>query len=84
MTILQLLLVNRVWDLVCGKRTRPNPTPTLVFGGGVTNHDAIDIANGKIDDSEDAYNEAACLIAESISDSEMLSIPSVLEDPIAI
>ena len=26
-----LLLVNRVWDLVSGKRIRPNPPPALVF-----------------------------------------------------
>ena len=78
-----VLLVNRVWDLVSGKRTRPNPVPALVFGEGVTNQDAIDAATKKIDDFEDAYNKAACLIAESISDTEILSVTSVLEDPVA-
>ena len=78
-----LLLVNRVWDLVSGKRTRPNPAPALVFGEGGTNQDAIDVANKKIDDFEDAYNKAACLIAESISDAEILSVTTVLEDPVA-
>ena len=34
-------------------------------------------------DFDDAYNKATCLIAESISDSEILLVTSVLEDPIA-
>ena len=80
-----LLLVNRVWDLVPGKRTRPNPAPAAIvaFGAGNSNQDAIDAANKKPDDFDDAYNKAACLIAESISGSEILSVTSVLEDPVA-
>ena len=78
-----LLLVNRVWDLVSGKRIRPNPPPALVFGEGVTNQAAIDEATKRLDDFEDAYNKAACLIAESISDAEILSVTTVLEDPVA-
>ena len=78
-----VLLVNRVWDVVSGRRTRPNPAPALVFGEGVTNQPAIDAAIKRLDDFEDAYNKAACLIAESISDTEILSVTAVLEDPVA-
>ena len=68
-----VLLVNRVWDVVSGRCTRPNPAPALVFGEGVTNQPAIDAAIKRSDDFEDAYNKAACLIAESISDTEIRS-----------
>ena len=80
-----LLLVNRVWDLVLGKRIRSNPAPAAIvaFGARNTNQDAIDTANKKLDDFEDAYNKAACLIAEPITDSEILSVTSVMEDPVA-
>ena len=37
-----LLPVHIVWDLVSGRRTRPNPVPALVFGEGVINQAAID------------------------------------------
>ena len=78
-----LLLVNRVWDLVSSKRTRLNPAPALVFGEGVTDQAAIDEATKRLDDFEDAYNKAACLITESISNAENLSVTTVLEDPVA-
>ena len=79
-----LLLVNRVWDLVSGKRVRPNPAPAeIVAAAGIVNQANIDSANKKLDDFEDAYNEAAWLITESISDSEIYSVHSVLEDPVA-
>ena len=78
--------MNRVWDLVSGKRTRPNPAPAAIiaFGTGNSNQDAIDAANKKLDDFDDAYNKAACLLAESISDSEILSVTSVLEDHVGV
>ena len=50
---------------------------------GVTNQAAIDEATKRLDDFEDAYNKAACLNAESISDAEILSVTTVLEDPVA-
>ena len=78
-----VLLVNRVWDLVSDRRTRPNPALALVFEEGVTNQPAIVAAIKRLDDFEDAYNKAACLIAESIADTEILSVTAVLEDPIA-
>ena len=73
------LLVHRVWDLVSGKRMHPNPAPALVFGEGVTQQDAIDAANKRIDDFEEANNKPACLIVESISDSKILSVKSMLD-----
>ena len=80
-----LLLLNRVWDLVLGKRIRPNPAlaENVAFGAGFTNQAAIDTANKKLDDFEDAYNKATCLIAETFSDSEILLGTSVLEDRVA-
>ena len=80
-----MLLVNRAWDLVSGKRIRLNSAPAenVAFGAGITNQAAIDTANKKLDDFEDAYNKSACLIAESISDSKTLSVTSALEDPVA-
>ena len=77
-----LLLVNRVWDLVPSRRTRPNPAHALVFGEGVTNRPTIDAAIKRLGDFEDAYNKAACLIVESILDTEIRSVTAVLEDPV--
>ena len=81
----QLLLANEVWDLVSGKRTRPNAISDHVgiFGSPPTNQAAIDSANQKLDDSEDACKRAVCLIFESILDAEILSVSTVLEDPVA-
>ena len=80
-----LLLVNRFWDLVSGKRTRPNPAPAAIGAFGIdSNQLAIDAANKKLDDFDDTYNKAACLLVESISDSEIISVTSVLEDPVAV
>ena len=80
-----LLLVNRVWDLVSGTRRRPNraPDPVIVFGEAHANQAAINAANEKLDAFEDAYLKAACLIADSISDTEILSVTAVLHDPVA-
>ena len=78
-----MLLVNRVWDVVSGRRTRPILARALVFEEGVTNQPAIDAAIKRLDDFEDAYKKTACLITESISDTEILSVTAVLEDPVA-
>ena len=81
----QLLLANRVWDLVSGKRARPNAAPEeeVSLETGVTNQAEIDLANKKLDDFEEACNTAACLISMSISDEEILCVASILEDPVA-
>ena len=81
----QLLIAHRVWDLVSGKRVRPNaaPEPVGTLGAPPTNQTEIEAANTKMDEFEDACNKAACLISESISDAEILFVASVLEDPVA-
>ena len=80
-----LLLDYHVWDLVSGTRIRPDP-PTkarIVFGEAHENQAAIDAANDNVEDFEDAYMIAACLIAISISDSEIWTVRPVLENPVA-
>ena len=42
------------------------------------------IAADKFDAYEDDFNKAACLLVESISDPQLLSVTTVLHDPIAI
>ena len=79
-----LLLVNRVWDLVFGKCVRPDAAPQQIKNETrISNQAIIDAANNKLDDFEDAYNKATCLITECISDSQIYSVHSVLEDPVA-
>ena len=43
----------------------------------------ITATNKKITEFEDAYLRASCLIAASISDTEILAVTDVLEDPVA-
>ena len=52
----EMLLANRVWDLVLGKRTRPSPAPAAIvaFGTGNSKQVVIDAANKKLDDFDDA------------------------------
>lgn len=78
-----ILLVNKVWD-VAGTRRRPNPAPDLVivFGEAYANQAAIDAANEEVDAFEDAYLKAAFVIADSIPDTEILSVTAVLLDPV--
>ena len=78
----QLLLAHRVWDLVSGKRIRPNaaPEPVGTFGAPPTNQAEIEAANTKLDEFEDACNKAACLISESISHAKIMFVAGVLED----
>ena len=54
-----------------------------MFGEAHTNQAAINEANEKLDAFEDAYHKAACLIADSISDTKTLSVTAVLHDPVA-
>ena len=80
-----MLLVNRVWDLVTGTRIRPDPAPAavVVAGAAHANQAEITAANKKITDFEDAYLRASCLIAASISNTEILAVTDVLDDPVA-
>ena len=81
----QLLLAHRLWDLVSGKRIRPNaaPEPVGTFGVPLANQAEIEVANAKLDEFEDACNRATCFISESISDAKILSVANVLEDLVA-
>ena len=61
----EMLLVNRVWDLVTGIRIRPDPTPAtvVVAGAAHANQAEITAANKEIAAFEDVYMRASCLIA---------------------
>ena len=74
-----VLLVNRVWDLVTGTRTRPDPAlaAIVVAGAAHANQAEITAANKSITEFEDAYLRASCLIAASISDTEILAFTDV-------
>ena len=48
------------------------------------NQAAIDAANKKIDDYEEDFHKAAYFLVDSISDSELFSVTTVLDDPVAI
>ena len=79
-----VLLVNRVWDLVMGTRDCPDPAPAavVVAGAAHANQAEITAANKEITKFEDAYLRASYLIAASISDTEILAVTDVLEDPV--
>ena len=79
-----LVLDYRVWDLVSGTRVRPDPPPKarIVFGEAHENQAAIDAANDNLEDFEDAYITAACLIGVSISDPVICIVSPVLENPV--
>ena len=75
---------NRVWDLVSGKRVRPNPSLAEMHdAAGIVNQANIDSINKKLDDFEDVYNKALCLITKSIFDSKIYSVDYVVEDLVA-
>ena len=78
-----MLLVNRVWDLVTGTRVRPNPAPDplVVAGAAHANQAEITAANRELTAFEDAYMRASCLIAAAISDSEILAVSDVIDNP---
>ena len=77
----------QAWDLVSERRLRP--ARPLAHSRDEEDPSPADIATAKIDaDKYDAYeedfNKAACLLVESISDSRLLAVTFVLDDPIAI
>lgn len=76
--------MNKVWDLVSGKRIRPAQAPALVFGEGISNQVTIDAANNKINDYDEDFQKAAFFLVDAISDSELLSVTTVTDDPITI
>ena len=82
-----ILLVNKVWDIVNEDRVRPPQPKVHELGVEVATPEAIEaatIAADKYDRYIDDYTRAACLLAESISDTELVAITTVLDDPIAI
>ena len=67
-----------------GHTTSSDPTPAaiVVAGAAHANQAEITAANKKITDFEDAYLRASCLIAAAISDTEILAVTDVLDDPV--
>ena len=68
-----------------GTRVRPNPAPTavVVAGAAHANQAEITAANKEIAAFEDAYMRAPCLIAATISDTEILAVSDVIDNPTA-
>ena len=80
-------MVNKVWDIVNEQRIRPPRPAVHELGVEVANPEAIaaaTIAADKYDRYLEDYTRAACLLAESISDTELVAITTVLDDPVAI
>ena len=59
------------------------PTAVVVAGAAHANQAEKTASNKKIADFEDAYLRASCLIAAAISDTEILAVTDVLDDPVA-
>ena len=67
-----------------GTRVRPDPDPAVVVAGAAhANQAEITETNKKITKFEDAYLRASCLIAAAISNTEVLAVTDVIEDPVA-
>ena len=70
-------MVNKVWDIVTEQRIRP-PRPRVHELG-------VEVATAdKYDRYLEDYTKIACLLAESISDTELVAITTDLDDPVAI
>ena len=74
-----VLIVNEVWDLVNGNRIRPPSPPDLILGAS-GNRQIVDEATKNSADFQKASNRACCFLTDSISDSIIMSVPSVLTD----
>ena len=79
-----LLLFNEVWDLVTSTCVRPDPAPAaiVVADAAHANQAAITAVTKEIRDFEKAYVKASCIIAAAISDTEILAVNEVLENPV--
>ena len=80
-------MVNKVWDIVNEQRIRPPRPAVHKLGVEVATPEAIAAATitaDKYDKYLEDYTRAACLLAESISDTKLVAITTVLDDPIAI
>ena len=81
--------MNKVWDLVSERRCCPARPRAYSRHENEENLSPKDIATDKIaadkyDAYEEDFNKATCLLVESISDSQLIAVASVLDDPIAI
>ena len=80
-------MVNKVWDIVNEDRIKPPQPDVHELGEEVATPEAIAAATtaaDKYDKYLEDYTRAACILAESISDAELVAITTVLDDPIAI
>ena len=78
------LNIHKVWDVVNGTRLCPI-VPTEIYnpeGTVVTNQAAINNAEQRVQSYTDAFNKAAGIIAETISDSQIYVVRSTLGNPI--
>ena len=82
-----ILMVNKVWDIVNEQRVRSSRPAVHELGVEVASPEAIAaaiIAANKYDKYLEDYTKAACLLAEPISDTELVAITTDLDDPVAI
>ena len=79
------LLVAKLWDLVSGVRVTPIIPAVIsnVANTAIANQASVDTATAALDNYNDAYNAAASLIFNTISDAQMYYVRSVIEDPVA-
>ena len=80
-------MVNKVWDIVNEDRIRPPRLAVYELGVEVATPEAIAAASAATDKYDrylEDYTKAACLLAESISNTEVVAITTVLDDPVAI
>lgn len=80
-----VFMVNKVWDIVKGTRLCPPPPPVLRLATSSENGNEalVNAALQSIDDFENATCRAACLLQESISDTILYSVTSIIDDPAA-
>ena len=80
-----VFIVNNVWGIVEGTKTLPPPPPVLRLATSTAggNEILVDETNKQILDFQAGENRAVVLLAESISDSILLSVTSILSDPAA-
>ena len=80
-------MVNKVWDIVNEDRIKPPRSEVHELGEEVATPEAIAAAitaADKYDRYLEDYTRAAYLLAELISDAELVAITTVLDDPVAI
>ena len=82
-----ILMINKIWDIVNEDRIKPPRPEVHELGEEAATPEAIAAAitvADKYDRYLEDYTRAACLLAESISDAELVAITTVFDDPIAI